>query len=291
MARVLAAVGMALVWAGVVRADDPFDHYLNRTLSRLAASKDAREVKSLTLDQLLDHDRVLKGVPGTFLVVQSNEGRWAKLLVREGRLKVREGRPLPILLVERHVTYKEGEERTVLTSGKNLALFDSFRLSLDLGQIVPEAAGGDVVFEAGKGDGEGVVRPLGRARLFVVTRAPKGVGPAKGPKLVVGPTFEPRYFNGKFKLYDDGRRSGTLELKVGKGGSVTGSYYSDKDGSKYEVTGRLTTPRHAIRFVIKLPRARQEFEGMLFTGNARALAGKSRLLDHEAAFYAVRVEE
>ena len=90
-------------------------------------------------------------------------------------------------------------------------------------------------------------------------------------KVVVGEKFEPRYFNGTYQLYDDGRRSGCLTLQVDDDGSVRGAYYSDKDGRKYEVRGKLGTPKHSIQFTVQLPRSEQTFQGWLFTGDAKAI--------------------
>jgi len=109
--------------------------------------------------------------------------------------------------------------------------------------------------------------------------------------VIVGAAFEPKYFSGVYKLYDDGRRSGKLVLKVGPGGEADGWYYSDKDGAKYEVTGKVGEPSHAIKFRVQLPRAAQEFQGWMFTGDGRAICGVSRLQEREAGFYALRVEE
>ncbi len=117
------------------------------------------------------------------------------------------------------------------------------------------------------------------------------LAPKKSARLVVGETFDIRYFNGTYKLFDDGRRSGTLTLKVDDQGVVEGAFYSDRDGRKFEVKGRVGMPAHAIQFTIKFPRSEQEYRGMLFTGDGRALAGTSRLQDREAAFYATRIEE
>ena len=72
--------------------------------------------------------------------------------------------------------------------------------------------------------------------------------------------------------------------------TVTGSYYSDKDGQKYDVTGKIGTPTHSIEFMVKFPRTEQVFKGMLFTGTGKAIAGTSRMVDREAAFYATREE-
>jgi hypothetical protein len=108
---------------------------------------------------------------------------------------------------------------------------------------------------------------------------------------VIGPTFEPRYFNGTYKLHDDGRRSGTLTLEVANDGDVSGTYFSDKDGQKYEVSGKIGVTRHSLQFAIKFPRTQQHFTGWLFTGDGKALTGFSRLQDREAGFYALRVQE
>ena len=77
---------------------------------------------------------------------------------------------------------------------------------------------------------------------------------------------------------------------VDEEGKVSGSYYSDRDGAKYQVAGKLGPQPHAIEFVIKLPRVEHTFKGLLFTGNGKALAGTSKMTDRESAFYAVREE-
>lgn len=277
-----------LLLTAVARAD-AFDHYVNPVLAKAVEVETTREVKELTTGDLVENDRVLAGIPSTFLIVKTNEGRYAKLLVQPAKQKVSDEKSIPMLLIDRYVTYREGEERTVLASGKNVALFPGFRLSLDLGQVVPEELGGDLRFVV-EGD-KVATRPVGKAKLYLVTKALPGVESKKLEKLVVGEKFEPRYFNGTFQLYDDGRRSGTLTLKVEDDGSVGGAYYSDKDGSKYDVRGKIGTPRHSIQFTVKFPRSEQSFQGWLFTGDGKALAGSSRLAEHEAGFYAVRVEE
>ncbi|HWG41404.1 MAG TPA: hypothetical protein VN688_01365 [Gemmataceae bacterium] len=278
-----------LTLAGPVRAADVFDYYVNPVLARVVEAKETKEIKQLTRAMIDENDRVLPRATAAFLVVKTNEGRYAKLLVQAARRKIDAERSVPILLVDRYVTYKEGEERAIQTSGKNLSLFPGFRLSLDLGQVVPEELGGDLRFVV---EGKKIyTQPLGKARLYLVTKALPNVVPKKSPKLVMGDTFEPRYFNGTYKLHDDGRRSGSLTLKVDNDGSVSGSYYSDKDGAKYEVHGRISMPKHSIRFTIKFPRSEQTFQGFLFTGDGQIIAGTSRLAEREAGFYAKRVEE
>jgi hypothetical protein len=268
---------------------DAFDNYTNPILAKVPGAPGVQEIKQLTPDLIADNDRMLPGVSAAFLVVKTNDGRWSKLLVQSARHKVDDKRSLPILVVDRFVTYKEGDERAVSASAKNVYLYPGFRLNLDIGQIVPEEAGGDLRFVV---SGDKIhVEPLDKAKLYLLTKPLADAIPKKSEKLVVGDAFEPGYYNGKFKLYDDGRRSGTLNLKVEDGNELTGAYYSDKDGAKYEVKGRVGMPLHSFEFTIKFPRSEQTFRGWLFTGDAKALVGASKLVDRESGFYAVRVVE
>lgn len=266
-----------------------FDHYTNPILARVPNFKGAKELKQLTPDVILEHDRVVPKASSALIVIKTNEGRWAKLLVQSARQKIDNEKSLPILYIDRFVTYKQGEERTVHASGQKLSLFPGFRLSLDLGQIVPDALGGDLqlVEDMGKIYAE----PVGKARLYVLTEPIAEAKPVKGMKVTVGEKFEMKHYAGTYKLHDDGRRSGTLKLTVDEEGNIDGAYYSDRDGQKYEVKGKVGMPISALQFTIKLPRTEQTFQGWIFTGDAKAIVGSSRILQHEAGFYAVRVED
>jgi hypothetical protein len=224
--------------------------------------------------------------------VVTNENRHAKLLVRPGKQRFGTEQVAPVILVERYVTYKEATERTVKAKGDNVQLYADSRLQLDLGQVVPEKLGGDLVATDAKNGGSLVLKPVNKAKLFVVTKAIPGVVPKKAPKLVLGTKFEPRFFVGSYKLYDDGRRSGQLKLEVNESGEVSGSFYSDLDGAKYEVSGQIgTVVKHSVTFKVKFPATEQTFTGFLFTGNGKAIAGTSKLQEREAGFYAERIEE
>ena len=268
---------------------EPFDLYLNKDLSKIVEGKDVREVKQLTPAMVVEHDRVLAKTPSAFLVVKTNGGRYAKLLVQAAKQRIDAEKAIPILSIERFVTYKEGEEQTILATGKRQSLYAGFRFSLDLGQVVPEAVGGDLRFVV---DGDKVyTEPVGKAKLYLVTKHDPSVEPKKAGKFVIGEKFEAKFFNGTFRLNDDGRRAGKLVLKVDEDNkTVTGSYYSDKDGQKYELTGKIGTPTHSIEFTVRYPRTEQVFKGMLFTGTGKAIAGTSRMVDREAGFYATREE-
>jgi hypothetical protein len=268
---------------------DAFDNYVNTTLALVPMSKNAQKVVELTPQVLVQYSRTLPGITATFLVVKTNEGRLSKLLVQPARQKISATESAPIFLIERYVTYREGEERAIQAQGRNVQLFNDFRFSLDLGQVVPKELQADLRFVA---EGDNVhVLPIGKAEIYLVTKHLARANPPHGPMVVVGEKFEARYFNGSYKLYDDGRRSGLLQLKVDEAGDVTGDYYSDKDGQKYEVNGKVGMPSHNIQFRVTLPRTIQFFNGYLFTGDGRAITGTSRMQERDTGFYALRIDK
>jgi len=283
------SLALSLIFAaGPALSADPFDYYTNPVLAKAVGLPEVKELKQVTPEMIADNDRVLPGA-GALLIVQTNEGRFSKVVVQAARQKVDSTSSVPILLVDRYVTYREGQERAIQCAGHNVRLFAGFRLSLDIGQIVPAALGGDLHFVA-QGD-KSYVEPIGKARLFLVMKPVPDAAPRKTSRLVVGDPFEPRYFTGAYKLHDDGRRSGTLKLEVAADGAVSGSYYSDKDGQKYDVEGKVGPAKHALQFTIRFPRSRQEFQGWMFTGDGKAITGSSRMQERETGFYATRVEE
>ena len=286
--KLLSIVFLFLIMPVLVRADH-FEEYTNQVLQKMVADGFCKESDSISLKDIADLDSVLPGIQAGFIIVKTNDGRFSRSLVQFARQKIDANNATPMILLERFTTYREGEERTVLASSKNVALFSKFRFSFDLGQVVPSELGGDILFESDKGTPK--ISPLGKAKLFLVTKAHPDAKPMKKDNAVtVGPTFDMKYFNGTYQLNDDGRRTGKLILKVDELGEVLGSFYSDKDGQKYEVRGKAGAPPHAIQFIIKFPRIEQNFQGFLFTSDAKAIAGSSKLVDRDSAFYAIRVE-
>ena len=156
--RSLLASTILLALAGRGRAD-AFDNYTNPLLNKVMASDAAKEMKRVTPDDLLDNDRVLPGVDGAVLIVKTNQGATPSWWSHPARQKTDMTHSVATLLIDRYVTYKEGEERTVAAAGKNLVLFPGFRVSLDMGQVVPEELGGDLRFVA---DGDKILRRAGR---------------------------------------------------------------------------------------------------------------------------------
>jgi hypothetical protein len=283
---------LALLAAIPAARGEQFDYYTNPVLSKAASDGTLKEVKELSADQIAEYTGALPDSSSAFLVVATNDKRFAKLLVQPARQKVGGDKQAPLLLIDKYVTFKGTTDRAVQAGGQNLHLYPGLRLSLDIGQVVPEAIGGDLTVVAGdKGPDAFVVKPVKDAKLYVVTKPIPGVVPKKAPKLVVGETFETRFIAGRYKLHDDGRRTGTLHLEVSDSGEITGTFTSDKDGREYEVQGKAGTPKHAVQFAIKFPATTQTFTGYMFTGDGKAIAGTTKMLEREAGFYAERIED
>jgi hypothetical protein len=238
---------------------------------------------------MIEHSRVLPGLSGTFLLVVNQQGRRSKLLVQPARQKIGRDDTVPILLIERFVSFKEGEEKAAHAEGKMIRLFPDFHFDLDLGQVVPAKIGGDLRFVVNGEDS--YLEPVGQAVMYLITAHLPETSQKRPARPEPGAKFEPRFFAGSYKLYDDGRRSGTLDLSVAEDMSVSGSYYSDRDGRRYDVSGKVGNPPHAIQFQITFPRTVQTFHGLMFTGNGQAITGSSRLQDRQTGFYALRLEK
>jgi hypothetical protein len=127
--------------------------------------------------------------------------------------------------------------------------------------------------------------------MYLITKNLPDANPAKAGKIDFAGKFEPKFFNGTYKLYDDGRRSGTMRIKVNAENDISGTFVTDLDGREYEVSGSISKPLHKVLFTIKFPRTEQAFEGYMFTGNGKAIAGTSKMEEREGGFYALRVEE
>ena len=281
---------MALIVFAAIAQAEQFDYYTNPVLSKAVADGVLKEVKSLSSDEVADYTSALPDSSSAFLVVVTNDKRYAKLLVQPARQKIGTDKQAAMLLVDKFVTFKGTTERALQSSGQSLHLYPGLRLSLDIGQVVPESIGGDLLIEAGAKEAF-TIKPVKDAKLYIVTKPIAGVVPKKAPKLVVGETFETRFFAGRYKLHDDGRRSGVLKIEINDSGEIAGVFTSDKDGKEYEIQGKAGTPKHAVSFSIKFPATTQTFTGYMFTGDGRAIAGTSKMLEREAGFYAERLED
>lgn len=292
MLRLIATLPIVFLFSTLVRAD-AFDNYTLPILQKAPGFAGAKQISELTPELIVQNSQVLPGIEAAFIVIYTNDHRWAKLQVVAARHKVQQPgmdpEYVPMLRIERFVTFREASERAILASGQSISLFPDFHFHLDIGQVVPPKLGGDLTVVEPKPK-QLVVKPVGKAKIYLFTRPMPEAAPKGTQKLTVGEKFESQYFAGTFKLYDDGRRSGVLRLKV-KGEDVAGTFVSDQNGREYDVEGTIAKPNYKIVFVVKLPQTQETFEGYMFTGDGKAIAGSCKLQDREAGFYATRIEE
>src|SRR5262249_6079842 len=92
---------LTLLAAPAAGRADSFDDYTNDVLVKAPKAVGVQPLKELTTALIADHAGVLKDSTGAFVVVKTNEGRYAKLLVQAAAQKVPGGKSLPVALVER----------------------------------------------------------------------------------------------------------------------------------------------------------------------------------------------
>ena len=294
MTRLGMAALVTLTLLDGVRAD-AFDNYTAPIIAKAPGADGVKEIAELTPDPILANDEVLPKPEGALIVVYTNGNRWAKLLVTAAAQKLQTGpgaasEIVPVLRIERFVTFREASERAVKASGQAISVFPGFQFHLDMGQVIPAKYAGDLSVSEPKPLAISV-KPVGKAKMYLITKPLPDAAVKLDQKLEFCGKFEAKYFNGTFKLFDDGRRAGTLRLKIDGNNDVTGTFVSDLDGREYEVRGSVGKPNHKILFTIQFPQTQQQYEGMMFTGNGKVIAGTSKLQEKEAGFYATRVHE
>ncbi|MHB1561632.1 MAG: ExbD/TolR family protein [Isosphaeraceae bacterium] len=286
----LAAVGLALL-AGRVAFADEFSRIVGPPLFDVPTRNASAGTARLSVRSIEAMPEVVRGERAAFIILPTDEGNLAKLLVSPGLRRQagagRKGELAPVLQIERFETIDGGDRQARKARGRDVLLFDGFAFDLDTGQIVPPGFGGDIRFQLKGPDGPELTA-LGNGKLFPIDR-PIAL-PAAGPgQPSPGPAVVPADFNGRYTLVANGQTSGALELSVDPGGEVSGRFRSDRNGSVYPVTGKVAAdlPRR-IEFEIKFPRTRQNYEGLLWTEDKNVFAGTARIVEHPYSFVAVR---
>lgn len=280
---------LLLVVAAMPARADLFDDITNKDIPRIITTDAAELLTEVSARQFTMAGTVIPQSTSAILFLFTKEGRYAKLQVQAGWQKINSIRH-PVLFIERFATFKEGDEQATVAKGGPVHLYAGMQFNADLGQVVTPGIGGDIEMMPAEVLSRVSVKPVGNVRLYLLKRKPI-MDMTKSEKAEFVEPFQPKHFQGKFKLFDDGRRSGNLSLNVDEPtGQVTGLFYSDKDGQKYEVAGKVGAVRHQINFTIKFPQSAGEYSGFMFTGDGKAMAGTSKLRDRDTAFYAVRQE-
>jgi hypothetical protein len=278
-----------MVWlllAGAALGDD-FDRLEGTVLANLPGGDAVQPCPRLTLDDIARLPNVFPGVRSTPLIVQTDQGHLARLLVAPA-FRTSPGaadEPMPVFVLDRFATFEMPGALNQIARGRNLTLFDGFRLDLDTGQVVPEGQGEDLQLLAGGPEPPRLV-PVGPARLFTLPRSPWSDRDA-APKPSATRIVQSSDFSGRYRLFANGQWTGTLDLQV-RDGDVVGRFRSDQTGRSYPVSGETGSPAHRIRFTVRLPRTEQDYEGYLFSEGKGAIAGVTSLLARPFGFFAIR---
>jgi len=270
---------------------DDFSRIAGPFVSELLRRPDVRSRESLTVGELESLPEVLTRARSALLMVKTDEGNLAKLLVSAG---LRKGKPgakpsplVPVLVLERFETLEATGYWSFKAHGTEIVLFGEFPFDLDSGQVVPGGMGGDIVFTSAGGNGPRLVA-LEESRIYTFDRSviPPAVAPGRPSS---GRIVEAGDFTGSYHLIANGQWSGALEIQVKEGGEVTGRFRSDLNGSVYPVSGKIAAGKpQRVGFTIQFPRAEQVFDGLLWTEGKNVFAGTLTMLERPYSFVAVR---
>jgi biopolymer transport protein ExbD len=270
---------------------DDFGRLEGPRFFELPGRSDARKAGSIGLRDLEAVPAVLHDERAALVLVKTDDGNLAKLLVSAAFRKVKPSEKdsalVPVLVLERFETVDAGDRRSIKARGKDVMLFDGFQFDLDTGCVVPEGLGGDILFKARGQDGPRLVG-AGQVQLVTLEKPIPTPAPAPGEPSS-GRAVQSTDFAGRYYLIANGQWSGLLELAVDAGGAVTGHFRSDKNGSSYDVKGAVSADvPHKVQFSVQFPRAQQTYEGLLWTEGKNALAGTLSMLERPYGFVAIR---
>lgn len=263
---------------------DVFDRHTSDYLRKVAEASAGRTEIALTdLHKLQPLSRT-ETTPAA--VFQTSEGQWTKATLTLAFRRTEDGL-LPILTIERFVTYRNDLSDISNASGTNIMLFAGFAYDFDIGQVVPAEQGGDITFTENKS-----IEALNGTKLWGIdgSQLPEEAEDA-APDPADHAGVLPSDFAGIWKVSIDGRWSGTMHLKLDKGRILGGTFISDETKSTYEIFGRVASPPQHAKLTIQLDNAQQDLDCYLWTKDKSAMAGTSSLAGQVFGFYATREKE
>lgn len=267
---------------------DVFDDHNSYWLRK--GTEDLKPAKSISMRDGLSLDPISSRISSPCIVVKTDEDNLAKALVTWGfrKSKADDGSEVrvPVVLIERYVTYRGDRQNLTVATGKDVMLFPGFAFNFDIGQVVPKGQGEDI-----HANEKGALEPIGEAKLFGLN-GPAAPGRDEGkypdPKSHAG--VQPTDFAGSWRVRIDGRWDGRWELDV-DGRSIYGRFISDETKSVYEVSGKVAGRPNNARFDIELANAAQSIDAFLWTKDKSAMAGVVTMADRKLGFYATRVHD
>lgn len=277
---------ICLLWCfvGTCSAADVFERHSYRLISQ--AVDKMEPVKQLSMEAGARLKRLSKNNSSPCLVIRTNDGNLAKVQVTWGLRKGPE-KPVPVLLIERFVTYRSDRPDLTAAVGKDVMLFAGLAFNFDIGQVVPAGQGPDIEFTA-----DAVIKPVGETQIFALNGS---LLPVAEKKQKHDPNDHdgvlPQDFSGTWKVNADGRWLGEWRLKVEENGRANGTYTSAESQNEYEMSGQTAALPHNLHLEILLANTQQSVDAYLWTKDKSAMAGTVTLAGRKFGFYATRMEE
>lgn len=269
---------------GFASASDLFDRH--SVVELKLAAKSATALTEISSAAAAKWKPLSARISSPCLIVQSNDGNWSKALISWGQRKVK-GREqlLPVLVLERFVTYRADREGLTTASGKEVMLFAGHSFSFDIGQVVPTGAGADIEFTD-----SGLIKPVGDAKLHGLNGSQLCVPDSNKPDPQDHEGVLPRDFGGTWKVSIDGRWTGTWEITVDEQRTVLGKFTSDDTKSRYELYGKVSNVPHQARIEIDLANTQVSVDAFLFTMDKASMTGTAVMANRKFGFVATREE-
>ncbi len=282
--RAIAGCCLIFCVASGVSAADLFDRHALADLKQ--ATKDASALEEISAATAAKWKPLSPRISAPCLIVRTNDGHWSKALLAWGQRKLK-GReqPLPVLVLERFVTYRSDREGQTTASGKDVMLFAGHSFSFDIGQVVPTGSGADIEFTE-----TGIVKPLGEAKLFALNGSQLAAADANKPTPDDHEGILPRDFAGTWKVSIDGRWTGTWEIGVDDQRTVLGKFTSDDTQSRYELYGKVANVPHQAKLEIDLANTNMSIDAFLFNSDKSTMSGTVVMANRKIGFVAKRQE-
>jgi hypothetical protein len=270
----------------VASGADDFERHGPTLVKRLA--EEEAGVKQLTMNDVSKLKPLAATIGSPCLIVKTGDGGYSKLLATWGYKKGRAtDKPMPVLLIERFVTYRGDRLDLTSATGKDVMLVPGFGFDLDMGQVVPEGLGADIIFTS---DSE--LLPGENCKLVALNGS-------KLPATEKGAKHDPKDhegvvaqdFSGTWKMNADGRWQGELDLKVTEDGKATGTFTSDESKNSYDITGQTGSLPHNLKMEVFLANTQLSLDVYLWTKDKSQMAGTVTMTGRKFGFVATRTSE
>ena len=117
---------------------DVFEQHTSQHLRQVAEKSDG--LKFITLSDLHQLQPLAKTETTPMVVIKTGESQWTKAAMTWAFRKTEAGL-IPILTIERFVTYRDDLSNVSAASDDNIMLFAGFAYDFDIGQVVSSRSG------------------------------------------------------------------------------------------------------------------------------------------------------